>query len=156
MYVTQSGGVGRYTEETPMIMSCITTNNFRYTLHPCNSFQGTLGVAQSESALLYTILCPVGEYFTGSKRAVSLYADPSCIRAWPGGCGDAKLGSNYGPTIAVLRKAAARGRQQVLWLYGPDNQVTEIGTMNVFMFYINDRGGKPIAEGVDCVKIIEF
>lgn len=105
-------------------------------------FQGTLGVAQSESALLYTILCPVGDYFTGDNQSVSLYADPSCTRSWPGGCGDAKVGSNYGPTITVLRKAASRGRQQVLWLYGDDNQVTEIGTMNVFLFYLNDLGGR--------------
>lgn len=104
---------------------------------------GTLGVSSSESALLYTILCPVGSYFAGTDttmKGVSLLADPSYTRAWPGGCGDRKMGSNYGPTIRVQSEAIRRGRQQVLWLYGDDHQLTEVGTMNIFMFYINDNG----------------
>ncbi|KAJ8918143.1 hypothetical protein NQ315_011600, partial [Exocentrus adspersus] len=103
---------------------------------------GTLGVAQSDSALLYTILCPVGEYFQGSNNSISLLADPTYTRSWPGGCGDQKMGSNYGPTFRVQRLAHSRGRNQVLWLYGPDHQLTEVGTMNIFVFYINDHGEK--------------
>ncbi|KAH8342826.1 hypothetical protein KR059_000610 [Drosophila kikkawai] len=103
----------------------------------------TLGVASSDSALLYTILSPVGSYFkTGSSGAVSLLADPSYVRAWPGGVGDRKMGSNYAPTINVQKEAAARGLQQVLWLYGENHQLTEVGTMNIFMFYVNDQGGE--------------
>lgn len=64
------------------------------------------------------------------------------MRSWPGGHGDAKLGSNYGPTVNILKKANQRGRNQVLWLYGPDKQVTEVGTMNVFILYLNESGGK--------------
>lgn len=106
----------------------------------------TLGVASSESALLYVILSPVGSYFkkAGDKVGVSLLADPQYTRAWPGGCGSYKVGSNYGPTIHVQREAVRRGLQQVLWLYGEDNEVTEAGTMNVFMFYINDDGEKEL------------
>ncbi|EDW49024.1 branched-chain-amino-acid aminotransferase, cytosolic [Drosophila sechellia] len=101
----------------------------------------TLGVASSDSALLYTILSPVGSYFkTGSSGAVSLLADPSYVRAWPGGVGNRKMGSNYAPTINVQKEAAAKGLQQVLWLYGEDHQLTEVGTMNIFMFYVNDQG----------------
>ena len=33
------------------------------------------------------------------------------------------------------------GAQQVLWLYGPDHMVTEVGTMNMFMFWKNENGG---------------
>ncbi|CAD7090128.1 unnamed protein product [Hermetia illucens] len=105
----------------------------------------TLGVASSDSALLYTILCPVGEYFKpGSSGAVSLLADPRYTRAWPGGVGDRKMGSNYAPTIHVQKEAASKGLQQVLWLYGEDHQLTEVGTMNIFMFYINDNGEKEL------------
>ncbi|SPP78662.1 branched-chain-amino-acid aminotransferase, cytosolic [Drosophila guanche] len=101
----------------------------------------TLGVASSDSALLYTILSPVGSYFkTGSTGAVSLLADPAYTRAWPGGVGNRKMGSNYAPTINVQKEAASRGLQQVLWLYGEDHQLTEVGTMNIFMFYVNDQG----------------
>lgn len=52
------------------------------------------------------------------------------------------MGSNYAPTINVQKEASARGLQQVLWLYGEDHQLTEVGTMNIFMFYVNDQGGK--------------
>ena len=106
--------------------------------------QPTLGVAASHSALLYIILCPVGSYFkntSGEDIGVSLLADPRYTRAWPGGCGDRKMGSNYAPTIHVQREACEKGLQQVLWLYGDDNQLTEVGTMNIFMVYVNDDGG---------------
>ena len=33
------------------------------------------------------------------------------------------------------------GCQQVLWLYGEDNQITEVGTMNLFLYWINEDGG---------------
>lgn len=42
-------------------------------------------MASSDSALLYTILSPVGGYFkSGTNGAVSLLADPRYTRAWPG------------------------------------------------------------------------
>lgn len=107
------------------------------------SFQGSLGVHQSDSGLLYAILCPVSEYFSGNQ-AISLLADPRFTRSWPGGCGDKKMGSNYGPTVRIQTHANRKGLQQVLWLYGPEHQVTEAGTMNIFMLYINDNGGKNI------------
>jgi len=106
---------------------------------------GTLGVSQSESALLYTILCPVGAYFADGNESVSLLADPTYTRAWPGGCGDRKMGSNYGPTIRVQNQATRRGKQQVLWLYGQDHQLTEVGTMNIFVYYITEQGEKVLA-----------
>lgn len=63
------------------------------------------------------------------------------FRAWPGGVGDRKMGSNYAPTIQVQKEASNKGLQQVLWLYGEDHQLTEVGTMNIFMLFINDQGG---------------
>lgn len=103
-------------------------------------------MAASESALLYIILSPVGSYFKTSNTQVgiSLLADPQYTRAWPGGCGDRKMGSNYAPTIHVQREAIEKGLQQVLWLYGEENELTEVGTMNIFMFYINDDGEKEL------------
>ena len=49
--------------------------------------------------------------------------------------------SNYAPTVMIQRKAVEKGCQQVLWLYGDDHYVTEVGTMNLFMFWINENGG---------------
>ncbi|KAH0954767.1 hypothetical protein HN011_008319 [Eciton burchellii] len=106
----------------------------------------TLGVATSDSALLYVIMSPVGSYFqtTDKQVGISLLADPKYTRAWPGGCGDSKLGSNYGPTIQVQQEAIEKGLQQVLWLYGENNELTEIGTMNVFVVFINDNGEREL------------
>lgn len=107
--------------------------------------QPTLGVNKSSSALLYVILSPVGPYFkTGTFSPVALLADPSFVRAWPGGCGDSKLGGNYGPTILAQRHAEMQGLQQVLWLFGEERQITEVGTMNIFMFWINENGEKEL------------
>ncbi|XP_053318257.1 branched-chain-amino-acid aminotransferase, cytosolic isoform X1 [Spea bombifrons] len=108
------------------------------------AFIGTeesLGVKKSSSALLYVILSPVGAYFAkGSFKPISLWADPKFVRAWKGGTGDCKTGGNYGPTIYPQEEAIEKGCQQVLWLYGEDDQITEAGTMNVFVFWKNEDG----------------
>lgn len=57
-----------------------------------------------ETALLFAILSPVSAYYkTGSDGAVSIYADPNVVRAFPGGVGNRKVGSNYGPTIGKFQ-----------------------------------------------------
>lgn len=63
--------------------------------------QEVLKVEQPRKALLFVILSPTGPYFTSGYNPVSLLADPKYVRAWPGGCGDAKMGSNYAPTLAI-------------------------------------------------------
>ena len=108
---------------------------------PSTTQQPTLGVASSDSALLYTILSPVGPYFKPGAKGLKLYAEPKYTRAWPGGVGDRKVGSNYGPTIHVQQEALRHGCHQVLWLYGDDHQLTEVGVMNIFMLYMKENGG---------------
>jgi branched-chain amino acid aminotransferase len=104
----------------------------------------SLGVASSNQALLYVILCPVGPYFSSGFKPISLLADPQYVRAWPGGCGAMKMGSNYAPTIHIQKQAEKRGHQQVLWLYGDDHQLTEVGTMNIFVLMVNKNGEKEL------------
>jgi len=58
-----------------------------------------------------------------------------------GGVGDMKVGSNYGPTIYVANKAKKAGCQQVLWLLGEKEYLTEAGTMNIFLVLKNKKGG---------------
>ena len=80
------------------------------------------------------------------------------------------LSSNYGPTIRVQTLAEAeKNCDQVLWLYGEDRQVcktsftsyhkkthlflqqlTEVGTMNIFMHWINEDGGQSMIETYLC------
>lgn len=49
--------------------------------------------------------------------------------------------SNYAPTILLGRCATEMGCQQVLWLYDNDEKLTEVGTMNIFIYWINENGG---------------
>lgn len=105
-----------------------------YSLYIRPTFIGTqpsLGVGISNSALLYCILSPVGPYYPTGFKPVSLLAETKAVRAWPGGCGDKKIGGNYGPTISVQAEAAKQGCSQVLWL--TDKGLSEVGTMNLFV-----------------------
>ena len=63
----------------------------------------TLGVAPAEEARLFVLLCPVGPYYSTGFKPVNLLCDPSYVRAWPGGCGFTKMGSNYAPTLWVQK-----------------------------------------------------
>lgn len=101
----------------------------------------TLGLATSNQALLYVITSPVGLYYgTDAAKPVSLFADSNFVRAWPGGSGDKKVASNYAPTLNVQKEATSFGMDQVLWLFGPDQRLTEVGAMNVFVLIRNKDG----------------
>ncbi|CAL8288017.1 unnamed protein product [Boreogadus saida] len=105
----------------------------------------SLGVSRAGKAMLFVIVGPVGPYFaTGSFNPVSLLADPSFVRAWRGGVGAYKMGGNYGPTIAVQDVALKKGCQQVLWLYGEQEEITEVGTMNLFIYWTAENGEKEL------------
>jgi branched-chain amino acid aminotransferase len=104
--------------------------------------QRTLGVGPPGSALLYVIASPVGPYYPTGFKAVSLEATDYAVRAWPGGVGDKKLGANYAPCIVPQMEAAKRGFHQNLWLFGDEEFVTEVGTMNMFVALKNKETGQ--------------
>lgn len=126
--------------------------------------QRTLGVGPPGSALLYLIASPVGPYYPTGFKAVSLEATDYAVRAWPGGVGDKKLGANYAPCIVPQLEAAKRGFHQNLWLFGDEQYVTEVGTMNFFVA-VNVNGKKQlwtapldgtILEGVTRQSVLEL
>ncbi|KAJ7914570.1 aminotransferase [Mycena leptocephala] len=86
-------------------------------------------VGASDQGTLYTIVTPVGPYFS---NGVSLLAVGEHVRSWPGGTGGFKLGLNYSPGFIPQQSAAALGYDQVLWRLGLDKQITEAGAMNFF------------------------
>ena len=61
--------------------------------------QASLGVGASNSALMFTLLNPVGPYFASGFKPISLLGETHYSRAWPGGAGFTKCGGNYAPTI---------------------------------------------------------
>ena len=128
--------------------------------------QRTLGVGPPGSALLYIIASPVGPYFPTGFKAISLEATDYAVRAWPGGVGDKKLGSNYAPCIVPQLMAAKKGLHQNLWLFGEDELVTEVGTMNLFLCLRDKETGEKevvtapldgtILEGVTRLSVLDL
>lgn len=126
----------------------------------------SLGVSVPDKALLFVIASPVGPYYKTGFKAVRLEATDYATRAWPGGVGDKKLGANYAPCILPQLQAAERGYQQNLWLFGPEKNITEVGTMNVFFAFQDKKTGKKelvtapldgtILEGVTRDSILEL
>ncbi|KYQ90423.1 branched-chain amino acid aminotransferase [Tieghemostelium lacteum] len=112
--------------------------------------QKTLGVGAPHSAMMFVICSPVGPYYPEGFKPVRLLADDKYVRAWVGGSGNYKLGSNYAPTIFPQLDAAKKGYQQVLWLL--NDQITEVGTMNMFVLWNNNQDElelitPPLSEG---------
>ncbi|CAJ0583731.1 unnamed protein product, partial [Mesorhabditis spiculigera] len=104
----------------------------------------TLGVGEAHMAKFFVISGPVGAYYETGFQPVSLLADSKYCRAYSGGVGQYKMGCNYAPTIWVNNIAAKKGCQQVLWLHGKEEQLTEVGTMNIFVYWINKDGEKEL------------
>jgi branched-chain amino acid aminotransferase len=104
--------------------------------------QRTLGVGPPGSALFFLIASPVGPYYPTGFKAISLEATDYAVRAWPGGVGDKKLGANYAPCIVPQLRAAKRGHHQNLWLFGEEEFITEVGTMNLFVAMKNKETGQ--------------
>ncbi|KAI9330833.1 aminotransferase [Obelidium mucronatum] len=102
--------------------------------------QESLGVGPSNKAKIFVINCPVGPYYKTGFAAVSLSATSNYVRAWPGGTGDAKVGGNYAPGIRPQVEVAQKGYAQNLWLFGEEDYLTEVGTMNLFVFWKNAEG----------------
>ncbi|MBT5754472.1 MAG: branched-chain-amino-acid transaminase [Acidimicrobiaceae bacterium] len=87
--------------------------------------------APSQTSLLYVLTSPVGDYFAGGIRPLSLLVETETPRTTPQ-FGSIKSGANYvmalGPT---LEAKANHGVDQVLFATGGDT--TETGAANFFM-----------------------
>ena len=128
---------------------------------------GSLNPQAPEDALLFI----VASYFNIFPEAEStglklLASQEDMVRAWPGGFGHAKIGANYGPTFLAQRLAKEMGYQQVLWLLGSNNQITEAGASNFFVVWRTREGrvqivtapldGKIILDGITRRSILEL
>ncbi|KAJ5633146.1 Aminotransferaseclass IV [Penicillium lividum] len=105
-----------------------------------------LSVSPPTSALLYVVACPVGSYFQAGLKTITLEATSSSqwVRAWPGGSGCHKVGANYAPSMVAEAWVRQRGSDQVLWLFGEDNLLTEAGTMNLFIVIRRSDGDREL------------
>ncbi len=90
----------------------------------------------SNSALFYVFASPVGDYFAGGVRPLTIYVETETPRTTPQ-FGRAKAGANYAMALGpTLDAKATHGADQVLFASGGD--VTETGAANFFLVD-NDR-----------------
>lgn len=95
--------------------------------------QPNIGAAAvpSDQGLLYVINSPVGDYFAGGVRPLTIYVETTVPRTTPQ-FGMVKSGANYvmalGPTLDAKRD---HGADQVLFATGDD--ITETGASNFFL-----------------------
>jgi len=93
-----------------------------------------IGAAASPSlgALLAVVASPVGDYFAGGVRPLTLLVETEVPRTTPQ-FGEAKAGANYVMALGITRRARAEhGCDQVL--FAPDGEVQETGAANFLLF----------------------
>ena len=131
----------------------------------------SLAVQQPNSALLYIVATCFPPYDEPVLKAPEpglklLASREDTIRAWPGGFGYAKVGANYGPSLVAQAEAKERGFNQILWLFGSHNEVTEAGASNFFVVWKTRDGktemvtaplqNKVILEGITRRSVLEL
>ena len=95
-----------------------------------------LGVRPSAEYLFVVIASPVGAYFKGGKKAVSVWLSDNYTRAAPGGTGAAKCGGNYASSLIAQAEATQHGCDQVIFLDAAEHRwFEELGGMNIFFVF---------------------
>ncbi len=121
-----------------------------------------LGVRAARRAEHLVIACPVGSYFPGGVRPVSIWLCRDYVRAAAGGTGAAKTGGNYAAGLLAQAEAAEHGCEQVVFLDAAERRfVEELGGMNLFFVHADGTLVTPelsgtILEGITRSSVLEL
>ncbi|GAA1741064.1 branched-chain amino acid aminotransferase [Isoptericola hypogeus] len=121
-----------------------------------------LGVRPATEVEYLVIASPVGPYFAGGVKPVSIWVSEDYHRAGPGGTGDAKCGGNYAASLLPQMLAQEKGCDQVCFLDATTNTfLEELGGMNVFVVMADGSVHTPeltgsILEGVTRSSILQL
>jgi branched-chain amino acid aminotransferase len=119
-----------------------------------------LGVRPANEVVFSVIACPVGSYFSGGIKPVSIWLSTTYTRAALGGTGAAKCGGNYAASLAAQLEAGSHGCDQVCFLDAVERMwVEELGGMNLYFVHADGRLVTPeltgtILEGVTRSSIL--
>lgn len=98
-----------------------------------------LGVRPANEYLFIVIASPVGSYFKGGAKPVTIWASEDYSRAAQGGTGAAKTGGNYAASLMAQAEAIEQKCDQVVFLDAKEHKwVEELGGMN--LFFLMDDG----------------
>jgi branched-chain amino acid aminotransferase len=99
-----------------------------------------LGVRPSAEVRYMVIASPVGPYFAGGVKPVSIWLSSNYTRAAPGGTGAAKCGGNYAAGLAAQMEAGEHGCDQVCFVDAQEHRwVEELGGMNLYFVRADGR-----------------
>jgi branched-chain amino acid aminotransferase len=121
-----------------------------------------LGVRPASEYIFCVIASPVGAYFKGGYKAVTVWVSDDYTRAAPGGTGAAKCGGNYAASLIAQAEATKNGCDQVVFLDAAEHRwVEELGGMNV-CFVMDDGSlitpplGGTILPGITRASILKL
>jgi branched-chain amino acid aminotransferase len=121
-----------------------------------------LGVRAAHEVTYMVIASPVGPYFAGGLKPVSIWQSTNYTRAAMGGTGAAKCGGNYAAGLAAQMEASEHGCDQVVFLDAEEHQyIEELGGMNLYFVHADGTLVTPetsgtILEGVTRASLMEI
>jgi branched-chain amino acid aminotransferase len=121
-----------------------------------------LGVRPSAHVTFMVIASPVGSYFAGGVKPVSIWLSQEYTRAAHGGTGAAKCGGNYASGLVAQIEATANGCDQVCFVDAVEQKwIEELGGMNLYFVTADGRLQTPptsgtILEGVTRDSILKL
>ena len=107
-----------------------------------------LGVRAAKRAEYRVIASPVGPYFTGGLKPVSIWIALDSARAGKHGTGEAKTGGNYAASLLAQAEGYEQGCSQVLFLDAESGTyIEELGGMNLFFVFKDGSVTTPPLDG---------
>lgn len=107
-----------------------------------------LGVKPASEFIFCVIACPVGAYFKGGAKPITIWVSEDYSRAGPGGTGAAKCGGNYAASLVAQAEAIGHGCDQVVFLDAAEHRwVEELGGMNLFFLFADGSVVTPPLNG---------
>lgn len=107
-----------------------------------------LGVRAAHRVEYRVIASPVGPYFTGGLKPVSIWIALDSARAGKHGTGEAKTGGNYAASLMAQNEGYENGCSQVMFLDAETSTyIEELGGMNLFFVYKDGQVVTPALDG---------
>ncbi len=107
-----------------------------------------LGVRAAQRAEYRVIASPVGPYFTGGVKPISIWIALDSARAGKHGTGEAKTGGNYAASLLAQTEGYENGCSQVMFLDAESaTYIEELGGMNLFFVFKDGRVATPALDG---------
>ncbi len=107
-----------------------------------------LGVRAAHRAEYRVIASPVGPYFTGGIKPVSIWIALDSARAGKHGTGEAKTGGNYAASLLAQNEGYENGCSQVVFLDAETaSYIEELGGMNLFFVFKDGSVVTPALDG---------